>query len=333
MSTFYLGGLYEDAEAAARECRAVVDGNVGPDDVDWELVEDPNGRPGLVCPACGYASEFSVISSEIRTVVRRQDGWGNVTHIESLADEPYHDCVEVACSHCAHQWEYDAGAEHLTIKEEMVERIAPKEFQDFGFLQEVNREYLHPLGMALEVIVNDETGDISFGGIWDYRDDPEGLRFRPENIDQEKVKQVAKFKRERWASRLKKLGYTIQPAPLSNAKGDTVMTVWKDASFEVWAALDAFYSRNWNAPEAEPAQILAGAEKVSVDEFWWFFASHTPQELLFAVEGAGPNRTLYKIVRFVAHSFILVFRGVTYENRHLIGPMAVYKKGNTNHDV
>ena len=58
-----------------------------------------------------------------------------------------------------------------------VKRIDIKEFREKGFLQEVNRQFFHPLGMALEVIINEETGEESLGGIWDYRDDPEGMFF------------------------------------------------------------------------------------------------------------------------------------------------------------
>ena len=56
-------------------------------------------------------------------------------------------------------------------------RISAKEFQELGYLQEVNRRFLHPLGLAMEVIRDDETGDVSFGGVWDSRDDIEGIIF------------------------------------------------------------------------------------------------------------------------------------------------------------
>ena len=52
-----------------------------------------------------------------------------------------------------------------------------KEFRELGFLQEVNRRFLHQFGLALKVVV-DEDGTESLGGIWDYRDDPEGIRFK-----------------------------------------------------------------------------------------------------------------------------------------------------------
>ena len=63
-------------------------------------------------------------------------------------------------------------------------RISAKEFREKGYLQEANRLFFHPLGLALEVII-DENGDEKFGGVWDSRDDPEGIIF--EEFDLSKV--------------------------------------------------------------------------------------------------------------------------------------------------
>jgi hypothetical protein len=63
------------------------------------------------------------------------------------------------------------------------------EFRELGFLQEANRLFFHPLGLALEVVVNDD-GTEKLGGIWDYRDDPEGIIFGPDVIDVEKIQNV-----------------------------------------------------------------------------------------------------------------------------------------------
>jgi len=59
-----------------------------------------------------------------------------------------------------------------------------KEFCGLGLLQEVNRLFFHPMGLALEVTA-DKTEDGGFenynlSGIWDHRDDPEGIFFQPE---------------------------------------------------------------------------------------------------------------------------------------------------------
>ena len=70
-----------------------------------------------------------------------------------------------------------------------------KEFRREGYLQELNRQFLHPLGLALEVIVEDD-GSETLGGIWDYRSDPEGIRYA--EID---LAPLARRVQENWAAR------------------------------------------------------------------------------------------------------------------------------------
>ena len=50
-----------------------------------------------------------------------------------------------------------------------------KEFRLKGYLQELNRRFLHPLGLALEIIIDEKDNSEKFGGIWDYRQDAEGM--------------------------------------------------------------------------------------------------------------------------------------------------------------
>lgn len=38
----------------------------------------------------------------------------------------------------------------------MINKMNIKEFREKGYLQEVNRQFLHPLGLALEIEINDE---------------------------------------------------------------------------------------------------------------------------------------------------------------------------------
>lgn len=68
-------------------------------------------------------------------------------------------------------------------------RMDVAEFREAGFLQEANRLFFHPHGLALEVVVEDD-GSERLGGIWDYRDDPEGVVFGPGVIDAGKVERV-----------------------------------------------------------------------------------------------------------------------------------------------
>ena len=53
--------------------------------------------------------------------------------------------------------------------------MSVKEFVERGFLQEVNRRILHPCGLAL--LVHEWDGEFEFAGVWDARDDPEGIIF------------------------------------------------------------------------------------------------------------------------------------------------------------
>lgn len=60
------------------------------------------------------------------------------------------------------------------------------EFREVGYLQEVNRKVLHSAGLALEAWVEDDgpfEGVEYLGGIWDHRDDPEGIFFSPDQLD------------------------------------------------------------------------------------------------------------------------------------------------------
>jgi hypothetical protein len=82
-----------------------------------------------------------------------------------------------------------------------IERIDIAEFRKAGFLQEVNRQFFHPLGLALEVVA-EEDGSEHLGGVWDYRDDPEGIVFAGDlAVDREKVDCVAAEHERHRASR------------------------------------------------------------------------------------------------------------------------------------
>lgn len=89
-------------------------------------------------------------------------------------------------------------------------RMTVAEFRELGYVQELNRRFLHPLGLALEVTI-DSDGTESIQGVWDYRDDPEGLIFGPGIIDAEKAKRVYVDEAVRATPRLDALGFVIQP--------------------------------------------------------------------------------------------------------------------------
>ena len=93
----------------------------------------------------------------------------------------------------------------------MPKHIPIEDFCDLGFLQEVNRLVLHPLGLALEVTVEaDGTEHIS--GVQDYRDDPEGMAFA--EVSRAKAMRVAALLDARSEAREAALGYIVQPVPL-----------------------------------------------------------------------------------------------------------------------
>ena len=85
------------------------------------------------------------------------------------------------------------------------------EFVDKGYLQELNRRFLHPLGLALEVVVDENLHPTHFGRVWDYRDDPEGMIYDSNLLDLEKAKCINRFARDRKPARLEAVGYWIQP--------------------------------------------------------------------------------------------------------------------------
>jgi hypothetical protein len=88
-------------------------------------------------------------------------------------------------------------------------RMSVKEFREIGFLQELNRQFLHPLGLALEVRVDRETGKEEFGEVW-QTDDAEGFLF--DEVDMNKVSRVRTWEKDRHAPRSMALGYLIQLA-------------------------------------------------------------------------------------------------------------------------
>jgi len=95
-----------------------------------------------------------------------------------------------------------------------IKRMDLNEFVDFGYLQELNRQFLHPLGLALEVIQEDDGSISGFGGVWDYRDDPEGMIFGEEMMDEGFTEKFMRVDRE-WTrmgiNRKESLGYMVQP--------------------------------------------------------------------------------------------------------------------------
>lgn len=81
-----------------------------------------------------------------------------------------------------------------------------------GLIFEINRKVLHPLGLALEVIEDDD-GKVAIGGLWDCRDDPEGIIFTPDSWEEGKRKidkYMEDYGNRALETRQEKVGFVIQ---------------------------------------------------------------------------------------------------------------------------
>jgi hypothetical protein len=124
-------------------------------------------------------------------------------------------------------------------------KIDIQELSDEGYIAEANRRFFHPLGLALErstgwteedvTQVCEEMGNLGameilaivrfvrhlgldkphLTGVWDYRDDPEGIIYGPdhEQLVARAAANVDRLWTERMEARVEALGYMIQPAP------------------------------------------------------------------------------------------------------------------------
>ena len=90
------------------------------------------------------------------------------------------------------------------------------EFQRLGYLQEANRLFFHPLGLALEITTPTEEGEppAFISGVWDYRDDPEGMVFGGEYLTGDdartKAANVATERQRHTEARIALLGAVVQ---------------------------------------------------------------------------------------------------------------------------
>ena len=98
------------------------------------------------------------------------------------------------------------------MKKMIKENEAIKFLLDSGLLFEINRVVLHPLGMALGVRI-EEDGTCKFDGLWDCRDEEEGIIFSDEVL-REGTKKYNQYMVDEGISlknkRYDKLGYICQ---------------------------------------------------------------------------------------------------------------------------
>lgn len=85
------------------------------------------------------------------------------------------------------------------------------DFLKLGYLQEVNRQFFHPLGLTLEVRVGDEEN--FYGRVRDLREFPGGACFTKlgGSSDEASAAYIASQVRDRKAAREARLGSSIQP--------------------------------------------------------------------------------------------------------------------------
>lgn len=105
-----------------------------------------------------------------------------------------------------------------TNKEQTIKYIDIAKFRSEGFLQELNRQFLHPLGLALELIINDD-GTEKLGGIWDYRE--EGIYYDLQNSSNERIEQfrkkaqyVEEQRKQLSDKRIETNGWIVEPIPM-----------------------------------------------------------------------------------------------------------------------
>lgn len=75
-----------------------------------------------------------------------------------------------------------------------------------GSPQEANRKFFHPLGLVLELSMEDGTLEV-----WDCREDPEGIYFGGIDL-KPKASSVERLSEGRADARQNLLGYWIQPS-------------------------------------------------------------------------------------------------------------------------
>jgi hypothetical protein len=93
-----------------------------------------------------------------------------------------------------------------------------KEFREKGYLQEVNRRFFHPLGLALGIHQEQKDKAETLEGIWDYREDLEGIYYDIANSNNERKERFQRNKEfidnefeNRNKSRKEILGFEVEP--------------------------------------------------------------------------------------------------------------------------
>lgn len=92
--------------------------------------------------------------------------------------------------------------------------LTAREFIDFGYLQELNRNFLAPLGLVMEIAPpDDENRSLGELKIFDFRTSPEKAILPVSQLDSQKAENVSSALDLAGSRRLKQLGFLHQPMP------------------------------------------------------------------------------------------------------------------------
>lgn len=100
---------------------------------------------------------------------------------------------------------------------EKMKEMSVLDFWQKGLLHEINRQFLHPMGLALEV-TQDDQGHCHFSRVRDFRHDPEGYLFVDACLDPLKVRRVKRMFEAKRKVREAKYGWHVQPCPTERKK-------------------------------------------------------------------------------------------------------------------
>lgn len=135
-----------------------------------------------------------------------------------------------------------------------------KEFSEQGYVHEINRMFLHPLGLALEVTKG--PNDVWFiSGVWDCREDPEGINMQ--NPNPTKVRSIYGLQIERAPARVAALGYYHQPV-LEPEEVEELTKKW-------YEAMGVRLSINTRELNEQERQELVAYQKKESDSAWTRF--------------------------------------------------------------
>ena len=94
-------------------------------------------------------------------------------------------------------------------------KIDIREFVERGYLQEVNRQFFHILGLSLDVKKSGNKYELS--GIYDFRDVKGGIRFNPDTINTQgfinKTNNIKALQKQASSVRKEAYGSIMQPVP------------------------------------------------------------------------------------------------------------------------